>query len=369
VERATRSLVGLGNASSSRVLNLCAIAAADNLPPEHRTQPFFASPILNESIILKHRLRSDETDVFKKPRSVATKIIIPFERTDLRVGGRSIFVGQRGFESTLSSVGNYMSTEAMRRDIEVLRLIDELPSLDPFLLREHLRANGVTPGGCYFAISDADQERMFHYAANEVRRLTTLAAGGQSQVVPTNRMVAALLSNEVGERLEPLRLTLNLDPSEFNEGVFSWRGFLYYKWSLEEFWPSLINVLKELKGIRPIGKVTAADTAQIDDARRSIIQGVKIRNEDVRRIVGIYDKAYDSLIDHHNPRTFREFLLNAPKLFVEMGEKVGAISHVTSFWQYRFPPHTQRTVNAEELLTILLDFAQSFGVDLNVAAV
>ena len=352
------------------MLNLCAIAAAENLPPEHRTAPFFLSPVINEAIVLKHRLRADETDVFKKSRAVATKIIIPFERSDLRVGGRSFFVGQRGFESTLSSVGNYMSTEAMRRDVEVLRLIDELPSLDPFLLREYLRANGVTPAACYFAISEADQERMFHYAANEVRRLTTLASGGQgSQIVPTNRMVAALLSSEVGERLEPLRATLNLDPSEFNEGVFSWRGFLYYKWSLEEFWPGLIAVLKDLKTIRPTGKVTAADTAQIDEARRTIIQGVKVRNEDVRRIIGVYDKAYDSLIDHHNPKTFRDFLLNAPKLFLEMGEKVGAISHVTSFWQYRFPQQARRAVTAEELITILLDFAQSFGVELNTVAV
>jgi hypothetical protein len=370
VDRATRSLIGLGSASSSRVLNLAAISASEGEKPAYRTAPFFLSPVINESIILKHRLRGDETDVFKGRRSVATKIIIPFEKSDLRVGGRSFFVGQRGFEGLLASVGNYTSNEALHRDAEVLRLVDELPSLDPFLLREHLRANGVTAAECYFAISDADQERMFHYAANEVRRLMVLAVGGGdgAQIVPTNRMVSALLSNEVNDRLDPLRATLNLDPSEFNEGIFSWRGFLYYKWSLEEFWPSLIAVLKELKTIKPTGKATPDEAVQIEDAKRTIIHGVKRHNENVRRIIAVYDKAYASLIEKRDPKMFREFLLDAPRLFLDMGEKLGAMSHVTSFWQYRFPSRARKTVHAEELLTILLDFSQSFGAEMSAAA-
>ena len=42
---------------------------------------------------------------------------------------------------------------------------------------------------------------------------------------------------------------------------------------------------------------------------------------------------------------FREFLLGAPALFLEIGEKMGAMSHVTSFWQYRFPAGAPRTVD------------------------
>ncbi len=204
---------------------------------------------------MKHRLRANETDFFKRlPRSVATKIIIPFEKSDLRVGGRSFFVEQRGHEQLVRDIGNYGNDDALRRDLEALRLIDALPSLDPFLLREHLRANGFEPSACYFAISNADQERMFQYAANEVRRLMVLAVGPQGGAghAPTNRMVSALLSNEVSDRLEPLRITLGLAPAEFSEGVFSWRGFLYYKWSLEEFWPNLIAALRDLKTFRPV---------------------------------------------------------------------------------------------------------------------
>ena len=95
---------------------------------------------------------------------------------------------------------------------------------------------------------------MFEYAAAEIRRLTNMAVttGGKKSSDATTRMVSALLSTEVDEKLEPLRTTLQLQPAEFREGVFSWRGFIYYKWSLVDFWPDLLKALQQLKTITPM---------------------------------------------------------------------------------------------------------------------
>jgi hypothetical protein len=48
-------------------------------------------------------------------------------------------------------------------------------------------------------------------------------------------------------------------------------------------------------------------------------------------------------------------------MFLDLGEKLGAISHIVSFWQYRFPPVRPRGVDAEELSAIFQDFASGFG--------
>jgi hypothetical protein len=363
LDRTVRSLNSLGGASSSRVLNLAAIALAQSENPDHRAKPFFESPIINSAIILKHRLRADETDLFVARRALATKVVIAFDKTDLRAGGRSLFVGQRGYETMLREIGNYREGLDMKRDLDVLHLIDTVPSLDPFLLREHLRGNGYSPDGCYFAISNADQQRMYDYAATEVRRLTALVAGGAGgQGGATSKMVSALLSNEVNERLEPLRATLNLNPSDFSEGVFSWRGFLYYKWSLDEFWPNLIKVLRDVKTIRPSTKMDQEQDKFLTTVKQTIIKGIKDGSDSVRKILAVYDDAYAGLIERQDPKLFRDFLLGAPKLFVEMGEKMGAMSHVSSFWQYRFPDGSPRRVDAEELTAIFEDFARSFGL-------
>ena len=83
----------------------------------------------------------------------------------------------------------------------------------------------------------------------------------------------------------------------------------------------------------------------------------------MRSIIGIYDDAYASLIDRRDPKMFRDFLLSAPELFLEIGEKMGVISPLTSFWQYRFPPGSAKRADAEELTTIFEDFVRSLGQD------
>src|SRR5262245_3878099 len=60
---------------------------------------------------------------------------------------------------SLRQMGCY-SEEKLDRDFAVLRLLDMLPSLDPFLLREHLRNHEIEVAPCYFTISDGDQVRM-----------------------------------------------------------------------------------------------------------------------------------------------------------------------------------------------------------------
>ena len=370
IDRTIRSLSALSGSSSSRVLNLTAIAASQAENQKHREAPLFVSPVINTAIILKHRLRADETDLFVSRRAVATKIIVPFESSDLRAGGQSLFVGQRGYQDMLQEIGNYGEKFDMKRDLEVLRLIDSIPSLDPFLLREHLRGNGYSPDACYFELSTADQQRMYEYAAAELRRLTALAITGTLAIRDTSagKMVSALLSSEINEKLEPLRATLNLNPAEFCEGVFSWRGFLYYKWSLNEFWPNLIKVLREVQAIRPNNKMKPDELSFLAMVKRAIIAGVKENSESVRKILAVYDEAYTGMIERKDPKQFREFLLSAPSLFLEMGKKMGAMSHVTSFWQYRFPDIAARAVDSEELTAIFQDFAKSFGLKLQNAA-
>jgi hypothetical protein len=370
VDRTFRSLSALSTASTSRVLNLLAISRAHGETKDFGTNPMFSSPILNSTIILKHRLRADEVHLMKSPRCIGTKVIFPFEKTDLRSGGRSLLVGQTGYEEMLREAGHYGERYDFDHDLKVLSLLDQIPSLDPFLLREHLRTNEIYPDSSYFEISDADQKRMFDYAAAEIRRLTNLAVsqGSHSRTDATARMVSALLFTEVDDKLEPLRMTLRLQPGEFREGVFSWRGFIYYKWSLVDFWPDLVKALRQLKTIVPLRSMDAEQRANITAAKQAILAGAKKGSNDIKKIIKIYDTAYDSLIAERDPRRFREFLLGAPALFLEIGEKMGALSHITSFWKYRFPEGAPRTVDCEELTTIFQDFSKGFTIENSLAA-
>jgi len=331
---------------------------ADNVEkPEHLEKPIFVSPIINKAFLLKHRTRADETYLFASPRAVATKIIIPFDSTDLRAGGRSLFVDQRGYTEALRDVGNYKSDE-LERGLSVLRMLYAVPSLDPFLLREHLRMNKIEVAPSYFAISEGDQERMHSFVSQELSRLIALAGGDTTS---SRRLVSAMLSNEIDEKLEPLRLTLCLTGNDFREGVFSWRGFLYYKWSMGKFWPDVMGVLREINTIQPFGALTSEQKAYLAAARRNIIGMVRDNSNHVNKTLGVYDASFGDLVENQSPKTFRDFLLSAPYMFLELGEKLGAISHIVSFWRYRFPPGGPTYIATDELAAIFQNFSCGFG--------
>ena len=357
-DRSVRFLGALGGASTSRVLNLFRIAQDNEGNPDHAAKPLFVSPLINKAFLLKHRTRSDETYLFNHARSVATKIIIPFDGTDLRAGGRSLFVDQRGYEDALRNAGNY-NPDNLARDLAVLRLLSNVPSLDPFLLREHLRNNEIDVSPCYFAISEGDQERMRRFVSEELSRLISLAGGGGD--ASSSRLVSAMLSNAVDEKLEPLRLTLGLTGDDFREGVFSWRGFLYYKWSMSTFWPDVMGVLRAINKIQPIGALSTEQKVYLTSARRSIIEMVRDSGNHVTGALAVYDASFADLVSHQAPKAFRDFLLSAPYMFLELGEKLGAISHIVSFWRYRFPRGAAASIDAEELSAIFQDFSSSFG--------
>ena len=357
-DRTVRFMSALGGASTSRVLNLFRIAKDNAGNPEHAEKPLFLSPIINKSFLLKHRTRADETYLFASPRAVATKILIPFDSTDLRAGGRSLFVDQRGYADSLRQAGNY-NPESLQRDQMVLRLLNAVPSLDPFLLREHLRNNKIDVAPCYFAISEGDQERMYKFVTGEMSKLVAMAGGSGGGA--SNRLVTAMLSSEVDEKLEPLRLTLNLTGNDFREGVFSWRGFLYYKWSMAKFWPDVMGVLREINQIQPMGALTPEQKVYLSQARRDIIEMVRDNGNHVNKSLAVYDASFGDLVANQAPKTFRDFLLSAPYMFLELGEKLGAISHIVSFWRYRFPVGGPRNIDAEELAAIFQDFSSGFG--------
>ena len=77
-------------------------------------------------------------------------------------------------------------------------------------------------------------------------------------------------------------------------------------------------------------------------------------------MLSVYDKAYKGLTQDGDPAGFRDFLLTAPAMFTNLGEQLGAVQHIVSYWTHRFPPGRPTLVaTARELMDFLLDFEDS----------
>lgn len=363
-DRAVRSLEHLkGSASTARVLNLLRVweengdSGSDGVAknPEWAERPVFLTTALNRSLIIKHRLRRNEFDLFTGRRQVATKIIIPIDESDLKTGGRYVFVNQIGFERAMTEA---FGVAPDHPDITTLRLIDKLPSLDPFLLREQLRRGGQDPASCYFSISEGDLQRMTAFVRCEIEPLVTLSLGPDTMALAhesATRMAAKILSNSPGDQLDALRQTLRLAPEQYQEGVFCWKGFLYYKWTLSTLLSEVGIVAESVRTIHPAGRVDRAAREYLDRSREVLRMRIIKTCDEVSRTLRVYDDAYAKLTQEGHPVAFRDFLLDAPAMFAKLGDQLGAVQHIVSYWRFRFGPNSP-PVNVEELMDIFMDF-------------
>jgi hypothetical protein len=363
IDRSFRSLVHLEkSASTARVLNLRAIKQRKGADPEHKANPLFRNPALNSSIILKHKLRGNEADLFVTARHSATKILIPIESNDLRLGARYVFIGQKGFRDSLHHTFG-VDIDEDSPDHRVLRILDEVPTLDPFLVREQLRRSGFEPARCYFDLSDADARRMFSFAQSEIEQLVRLSMGAhQLDDGQAAKLTQKILANSADADLDPLRRTLQLDALQFQEGVFCWKAFLYYKWQLSDLLPRVNRVLQQIQTAHPQGPMSDDTKIYLSSAAERLPRALMSACRDVRMTLEIYDVAYRNLTEQSEPLAFRDFLLKAPALFNALGEKLGAIEHIVSFWRFRFPTDGASRITPDALVDIFKDFEGGLGI-------
>lgn len=351
--------------STARVLNLALVYERFGETEDFRNRPLFKNPRLNRALILKHVLRPHERELFTRPLTTATKVILPYSANELELGGVSFMVGEIRFERLLKdAVGGYTSDGDLTADAELLRVLAALPSFDPFLLRERLRHMGVDPARAYFEIAEADIARMRAFVGREIAQLVNLAfatggadAGGMSQ-----RLADKLMTDETAKTLDPLRETLRLSGEEYIEGVFAWKGFLYYKWLLEEIRPGLTEFKPRFAGLRVL-HTTSDERQQLAETRRDILNKMALALGRVDATLLEYGAAFAALADGQ-PAAFRAFLLKAPSLFIPIGEAVGVIRHIDSFWRFRFPEAAMPMMEADEAIEVLHDFESTIqGVE------
>jgi hypothetical protein len=357
-----RSLSSLENsASTARVLNLRKVFVDHGDDEDYKKAPFFNNVTLNRCLILKHRLRRNEQDEFTEFRNVATKLVVPIDLTDLKMGALYVFIGQRNFEKMLCNSLNKTELE-LQKDLETLRRLDSIPTLDPFLLRETLDRFGIKPANCYFQITEADITRMLAFVETEIGALVRMSFGNDGNAEQASILTKKLLSNSGAADTEALRLTLHMDNIQYREGIFCWKAFLYYKWQLRDLMPKATRILSEIENVIPRGRAGSEEKLQISEMRGNIARSFNKAVKNVSDTLAIYDNAYYMLTQKSDPQVFKNFLLSAPELFKALGERLGAVQHLLSFWRYRVPEGTRPQMAAEELLDIFGDFENSLDI-------
>lgn len=334
------------SASSMRVLNLANVASMHEADPEYEQRPLFPNRILNTAIILKHRLRANEVDFFNTPRTRATKVIIPMARGDLSLGGFSVFIEERGWIDRLREHVKELTENSP--DIHVLRVLDDAPSLDPFLLSLILDREGYRVAPCYFGLLQADIDRMRQFVATEIGALIRLAMPElRAEDTSSARLVDAIMTDADDARLTILSRAMQMSESEFRAGLFAWKGVLYYKWQHQRLLTDASGFLQSLKAMRITGPVDPDTSHELQGLLRSVrlrLRGLHMR---VAEILGDYDRAYRKMTADGEAQPFRRFLLSATTQFTVLSEAISVAADIVGFWRHLYPGSTPPAMPAD----------------------
>jgi hypothetical protein len=321
----------LRQAESSRVLNLSQIEQRWGLYEDYAARPLFDNKLLNRAIIMKCAPRPGELFEYGEQRLKSTKVLFPFDRKDLSLGGFSALVGQKNFLRVMSR-HLHGSGRLSERDERVLNLLDQLPTLDPFLLHALLKSNGLDVSEAYFQLSPADREAIQQEMTNAFAPLVLLCfPDGRFEADAIKGFIGKMLNFEESAEIDSLRAAFRLNEPLFSIAMFAWRGIIYYEWRTARLNPALDAAVDRIRKLKFVDTDTAAGADQGEQSRAKILRTAATAAARVREITGRYDAAFADFVEQRQAEQFRQFLVSAPSLFLICGQSMAIMEHIVNF--------------------------------------
>jgi hypothetical protein len=332
--------------SSARVLDLHSLALDCADDPLHGERPMFTHPVLNRTLIVKHHPRPGEFDYTDDVGAIVTKVIFPFDPDDLDLGGQFLLIDDPDLVGQLERHLDHNGGD-LARDVAVLQLLDRLPTLDPFLLSEALTANKIDVAPCYFRLSPTDKAQMRDFVSEQVTTLIGLClTGALVSDAQAKRLSDLILAEGESPELDPLRLAMKMEWPEFAQAMFCWKAVLYYRWRSRALRPDIKATRRSIAMV----EISRFDIDTAPFIRLAINQLETLMTECDRRIADlfrIYDEVFDALTEQRSPEPFRRFLVDGPQVFARLGERMGRMEQLVSYWSHQFPGRRTRQLSPE----------------------
>ena len=352
-------------AGSSRVFNICARTAQLNRmsresdekdPPKH----LFNTRDLNLSVLVKE-VRSDPGALhytYHKP--VGTKIYLPYNPDRIYDGGKSAFFDDPRIDHILldhTGIDMSSSNAKIKEDLGMIRLLDEIPSLDPFLVKDKLRTEGIPANDFYFDISESEWRAIQTHVSNKLQPIIDFAFKDceDLQRSRTLTFVNKLWDAKDIDSLMPIVRAFNL-PVEEASGIFAaWKGIMYYDYEYSRCqgeWQSYNEWLED--GTVPLDFVEAERRELLSDLLGSVIHNFESSWYELRDVFSSYDAAYETLfVQRKDAAPFIEFMRSAVRSYWILGTKMSAINHCVSVWDTLSAHSFKRRLKYEQLFTLL----------------
>jgi hypothetical protein len=315
-------------------------------------EPFHNVVIIKEGAIARSALPLG--------RRLATKLYFPYNIRDGYEGGRSIYLHDPKLLEVLNEVvglqGKKLQKENVQNDLKILQVMDGLPSLDAFLMRDALELDGLTPNPLYLDVSETERAAIYEFIRLRFEPLVRAALGdGTYQPQKVAGLVDKIWEARDLDALDPLIQACRFPKGEALRIFTSWKGINFYTFEYERCRPD-IDALTQWLDETSVPRFSSAtvDPDQIAYLKRSAIARLTHHRKVVADIVNEYDDTYAQFVS--NPQgtaNFIRFLNRSKELYWRLGESLSALDHATHCWQIVTTNFQGRRLPAEQLALAL----------------
>jgi hypothetical protein len=348
---------------SGRVLNC--LRVAQSLPADDPTL-LFRTRLLNNTILIKEPLIQRDAEGPYEGAKVGTKLYLPFDPDAVLDGGRTVFFGQRGFDAAMAELLDLTvpaRRQAMEMDRKVLRVLDELPTFAPFLLKDKLERAGIAASDQYYEISLEEWSEIRRYIRDRFRLILDKVVGGVGTQDALERLIDALWDLNDQPALENLAKAFGLPSMDASEIFYSWKGVLYFAWEYERAKPRVHEMLRWfLDTQKMLGRFPAASRPMLEralqDVQSRLVQILKIVEDNL----GEYQLGFNELfLEGRGSSRFTTFLRRSRTYFHTVGSSVGQLQHAAEIWDALTRSFPRRHATLEAVLDLEATLADLLG--------
>lgn len=341
-------------------------------------RPLFHNKYLNNCIVLKI-IAATRRDG-RRSYSTDTLFYFPYNADNIYEGGDSVLFSDPKRDAMLRHKCGFnpddpAQTEDIEHDRRIIGMLAELPTLDPFLLREKATQmdlqDDIDPA--YFNLT---QEEWATFQAPIRRKIDALVrkALGVSHNLETADIAAYVTkfldkiweARDIDE-IESFVDSMDMPREHAPELFFAWKAICYYQAQAQALEPSLKRLFKWIGDTRtalPIDLVTLRQELreQIDAEIMLLKQSMREYYRETLSILDRYEDSYRQFIEDSNPEPFKRFLGDAHAQYLTLAACLSANTHAVNLIedQVRRGGPQVYAVQHRELLDCLLTI---YGID------
>lgn len=324
------------NSGSTRVFNVDRLHRAILRDGAPRDEHLFRHPELHRIIFIKQAL-IDPNYQKERHNRIGTKLYFAFNEANAFEGGKSIFAGDPQFDDAMAFQLGFERGKNMDdyiRDRDVIQILDSLPSLDPFLMRDRLEAEGLAPHLAYFEIEEEEWSQIREHVMRRFKPIVDFAFGGSDATKTQARLrslVQKIWEAKDMEGLKPILSAMELTSEDAPKALHAWKGVIYYDYRMTRLEARVRELATWLtQSATPSDMVPSGNAKIVAEIRDAVRHKVRDRWQRARGRLLEYNDAYTALfVDKRSPGPFINFLGNASDIFNELGDELSRLDHAS----------------------------------------